>query len=102
FFSSRRRHTISKRDWSSDVCSSDLSEYTILRQQHRFFHHRDGLSRRVLKPYVSPRFHRLNASDHQMMYIPIPCPLHHLKSNDSGKKFYVSYVSQISPTLLSP
>src|SRR5699024_11957510 len=24
-FSSRRRHTISKRDWSSDVCSSDLS-----------------------------------------------------------------------------
>src|SRR5207249_7536430 len=25
FFSSRRRHTSSKRDWSSDVCSSDLS-----------------------------------------------------------------------------
>src|SRR2546428_2444809 len=25
FFSSRRRHTISDRDWSSDVCSSDLS-----------------------------------------------------------------------------
>src|SRR5699024_5020051 len=24
-FSSRRRHTSSKRDWSSDVCSSDLS-----------------------------------------------------------------------------
>src|SRR5699024_11320206 len=24
FLSSRRRHTISKRDWSSDVCSSDL------------------------------------------------------------------------------
>src|SRR5207249_9528874 len=26
FFSSRRRHTRSKRDWSSDVCSSDLFE----------------------------------------------------------------------------
>src|SRR5699024_12167062 len=26
FVSSRRRHTRSKRDWSSDVCSSDLSE----------------------------------------------------------------------------
>src|SRR5207249_7456874 len=26
FFSSRRRHTRSKRDWSSDVCSSDLPE----------------------------------------------------------------------------
>src|SRR2546421_5433594 len=26
FFSSRRRHTRSDRDWSSDVCSSDLPE----------------------------------------------------------------------------
>src|SRR5699024_9225727 len=26
FFASRRRHTRSKRDWSSDVCSSDLAE----------------------------------------------------------------------------
>src|SRR5207249_9036778 len=25
-FSSRRRHTRSKRDWSSDVCSSDLGD----------------------------------------------------------------------------
>src|SRR5690606_39434549 len=24
FFSSRRRHTVFSRDWSSDVCSSDL------------------------------------------------------------------------------
>src|SRR2546421_5443342 len=28
FFSSRRRHTRSDRDWSSDVCSSDLSNST--------------------------------------------------------------------------
>src|SRR5438067_12327768 len=27
FFSSRRRHTRSKRDWSSDVCSSDLGAW---------------------------------------------------------------------------
>src|SRR5204863_4515468 len=27
FFSSRRRHTRSLRDWSSDVCSSDLRIY---------------------------------------------------------------------------
>src|SRR5207249_8370171 len=26
-FSSRRRHTRSKRDWSSDVCSSDLTTW---------------------------------------------------------------------------
>src|SRR5256884_718117 len=35
FFSSRRRHTICSRDWSSDVCSSDL-----LREG--FAHHADG------------------------------------------------------------
>src|SRR5437868_14426770 len=28
FFSSRRRHARSKRDWSSDVCSSDLGNPT--------------------------------------------------------------------------
>src|SRR2546428_10508999 len=39
FFSSRRRHTRSDRDWSSDVCSSDLGaldaalKYTTERQQ---------------------------------------------------------------------
>src|SRR5699024_11368058 len=31
FFSSRRRHTRSKRDWSSDVCSSDLTRRTFER-----------------------------------------------------------------------
>src|SRR5699024_11734270 len=30
FFSSRRRHTRSKRDWSSDVCSSDLLSKNVL------------------------------------------------------------------------
>src|SRR5690606_40253414 len=29
FFSSRRRHTSFSRDWSSDVCSSDLLLYTL-------------------------------------------------------------------------
>src|SRR5690606_11811678 len=33
FFSSRRRHTSFSRDWSSDVCSSDL-----------FFHHLDNVA----------------------------------------------------------
>src|SRR5207249_6044935 len=28
-FSSRRRHTRSKRDWSSDVCSSDLTKQVV-------------------------------------------------------------------------
>src|SRR5690349_23724647 len=29
FFSSRRRHTRSLRDWSSDVCSSDLQKAAL-------------------------------------------------------------------------
>src|SRR5690606_40927322 len=29
FFSSRRRHTRFSRDWSSDVCSSDLVRYFL-------------------------------------------------------------------------
>src|SRR5207248_8458139 len=29
FFSTRRRHTKSYGDWSSDVCSSDLSEMQV-------------------------------------------------------------------------
>src|SRR2546429_6313512 len=39
FFSSRRRHTRCSRDWSSDVCSSDLAavgpEHAWLRDQGR-------------------------------------------------------------------
>src|SRR5699024_11695616 len=36
FFSSRRRHTRSKRDWSSDVCSSDLIALFHFTQIKRF------------------------------------------------------------------
>src|SRR2546422_8016940 len=32
FFSSRRRHTRCSRDWSSDVCSSDLDDTGIYAQ----------------------------------------------------------------------
>src|SRR5690606_40979655 len=33
FFSSRRRHTRFSRDWSSDVCSSDLTIRQLLQKQ---------------------------------------------------------------------
>src|SRR5690606_40334193 len=32
FFSSRRRHTRFSRDWSSDVCSSDLETTRLIQQ----------------------------------------------------------------------
>src|SRR5690554_5639813 len=33
FFSSRRRHTRCGRDWSSDVCSSDLDKYESYKEK---------------------------------------------------------------------
>src|SRR5204862_5386614 len=42
FFSSRRRHTRSLRDWSSDVCSSDLVSAHRLSQRDRDVGCRDG------------------------------------------------------------
>src|SRR5699024_9615055 len=45
FFSSRRRHTRSKRDWSSDVCSSDLAslynDRAISYRVHKGFAHEE-------------------------------------------------------------
>src|SRR5690349_24593793 len=38
FFSSRRRHTRSLRDWSSDVCSSDLTHAARQRAAVQFGH----------------------------------------------------------------
>src|SRR5207247_5168774 len=35
FFSSRRRHTRSTRDWSSDVCSSDLGQGDVARHDQQ-------------------------------------------------------------------
>src|SRR2546429_7793532 len=36
FFSSRRRHTRCSRDWSSDVCSSDLIPLTVIGRCQQF------------------------------------------------------------------
>src|SRR2546421_4668460 len=47
FFSSRRRHTRSDRDWSSDVCSSDLENrdppFVGGRGDNQFFRHENSL-----------------------------------------------------------
>src|SRR6266511_4545129 len=42
FFSSRRRHTRFSRDWSSDVCSSDLGDGVVRALQ--VHDHRDPLA----------------------------------------------------------
>src|SRR3989440_6364538 len=50
FFSSRRRHTRSDRDWSSDVCSSDLAATTD---------HHSLLRRRAYSVALLPRRRRV-------------------------------------------
>src|SRR3712207_3437788 len=42
FFSSRRRHTRYWRDWSSDVCSSDLARLRARRRRDPDLHARPG------------------------------------------------------------
>src|SRR5260370_31897819 len=44
FFSSRRRHTRFKCDWSSDVCSSDLAHHLSLDPEVRFQIQREMVS----------------------------------------------------------
>src|SRR2546429_6750577 len=39
FFSSRRRHTRCSRDWSSDVCSSDLQQGAVLIERYEYLRH---------------------------------------------------------------
>src|SRR5438067_8106068 len=51
FFSSRRRHTRSKRDWSSDVCSSDLSAGALRFPAARFDAVRCGIAIYGLSPF---------------------------------------------------
>src|SRR2546422_5813309 len=53
FFSSRRRHTRCSRDWSSDVCSSDLfTEGGVVRSYGNRYYHKPVITGEVkwLKP----------------------------------------------------
>src|SRR5699024_11529741 len=62
FFSSRRRHTRSKRDWSSDVCSSDLLDGDPLTAQcSEMIRHSTATSS---KPAVDPTVTRRRAEIH--------------------------------------
>src|SRR5207248_8806186 len=63
FFSSRRRHTRSYGDWSSDVCSSDLWAADDLPQQLNFDRYKGMLAHSpfavasaVVAPAATPNF----------------------------------------------
>src|SRR5215469_4879466 len=66
FFSSRRRHTRSLRDWSSDVCSSDLARgvadlhlHLPVRADQPAQQHPRGLCAQVMAPLVAANRHRV-------------------------------------------
>src|SRR2546421_6418265 len=62
FFSSRRRHTRSDRDWSSDVCSSDLFQIPgVMSKTYEYYY--DG---RVYfsSDLIDHRFDRSYSYDH--------------------------------------
>src|SRR3989440_6376549 len=82
FFSSRRRHTRSDRDWSSDVCSSDLVDWdlaTIERGGHAHFmlkeimeqpeSLRDTLRGHLLEEEGAARLGGLNLTDEQLLQV---------------------------------
>src|SRR5699024_12097366 len=50
-FPSRRRHTRSKRDWSSDVCSSDLRQDV---QRLKLFFHEHAQMLYLIEPSYLP------------------------------------------------
>src|SRR5207249_3999750 len=71
FFSSRRRHTRSKRDWSSDVCSSDLADGNFVAEHNGIelftIGQRKGLPGGSLRPRyvvdVDPETNRVTVGD---------------------------------------
>src|SRR5690606_39801569 len=60
FFSSRRRHTRFSRDWSSDVCSSDLI-YRILPKA--------DVNTRVMNNQPYKQIHQINNQKNEISYI---------------------------------
>src|SRR6185295_3576816 len=55
FFSSRRRHTRYWRDWSSDVCSSDLDALVEARGAHLRRRHRRTADALDARPHAAER-----------------------------------------------
>src|SRR5699024_697565 len=62
-FSSRRRHTRSKRDWSSDVCSSDLGKNLITQLTEH--------NRVTLLPTIYSMFHGYVAAQENVLDVEL-------------------------------
>src|SRR3712207_2317134 len=82
FFSSRRRHTRYWRDWSSDVCSSDLEKLTGESAQRIY----DHLEAKLSSPAFAPRtlFERFNVEVLCTTDAATDTLEHHKKLRDEG------------------
>src|SRR5690606_14683480 len=72
FFSSRRRHTRFSRDWSSDVCSSDLLLLAFLHLVTAFYHLSLFCIHRIIKRIqtaVAYKFHRSGNGEFQRQQV---------------------------------
>src|SRR5699024_1240421 len=68
FFSSRRRHTRSKRDWSSDVCSSDLRAQKS-HAQHLLFDDSTPLDPSTLNQLLSTPSTSIKSAGHSGLHL---------------------------------
>src|SRR2546421_5987617 len=95
FFSSRRRHTISDRDWSSDVCSSDLSgaAHAGDLQRDRFQHGevRIQVARVGAIGKADRKSTRLNSSHDQISYAVFCLKKKKHKNTDYRDKLAANY-----------
>src|SRR2546421_574076 len=74
FFSSRRRHTRSDRDWSSDVCSSDLLCVTVGKDRTEVPELHAGDIGVVAKLRDTHTNDTLSTKDHAIVLPKIPFP----------------------------
>src|SRR5207302_2458426 len=61
-FSSRRRHTRFSRDWSSDVCSSDLEEGMKVIRDIRTIYNNYGFLTQILAASIRSPYHIVEAA----------------------------------------
>src|SRR5947207_3458493 len=76
FFSSRRRHTRSLCDWSSDVCSSDLVKPSPLSSDHRSSDRYAPNHRVASVPAPNCKFFGLaccRCYDHLLLWVLLDC-----------------------------
>src|SRR5690606_3757159 len=81
FFSSRRRHTRFSRDWSSDVCSSDLADTSVRTDPHiaQFDADRLVFPLRIRSWRTGDAFHPLGMNGRKKLsdfFVSLKIPLH--------------------------